>query len=144
MISYRKMVEEDIPKVAEMERMIFTNPWSEKVYRETFALPDIVYIVAEDGEKIVGAAGVRNIVGIGEITNVMVKPEYRHRGIARQILTILIESGRQIGADEFTLEVRVGNDPAIKLYESLGFTCVGIRPGFYNNPKEDAGIYVKR
>ncbi len=141
MISYRKMVEEDIPEVAEMERLIFTDPWSEKVYRETFALPDIVYIVAVDGDRKVGAAGVRNIVGTGEITNVMVRPEYRGQGIARQMLTDLIKSGRRIGASEFTLEVRAGNDRAIRLYESLGFECAGIRPGFYNNPKEDARIY---
>ena len=97
-----------------------------------------------DREEIIGAAGVRNIVGTGEITNVMITPMYRGRGIARQMLTDLLDRGRKLGADDFTLEVRAGNEPAIKLYESLGFVSEGIRPGFYRNPTEDAVIYWLR
>ena len=138
------MTESDIPEVAELEKMIFPDPWSEKVYRETFAIDGVEYVVAVDGNKITGAAGVRNIVGTGEITNVMVLPGYRNRGIARKMLTELLERGRRLGADEFTLEVRTGNLPAIKLYESLGFVCEGIRPGYYRNPAEDARIYWLR
>ena len=136
------MTESDIPRVAELERMIFTDPWSEKVYRETFAIDGVEYVVAtedKDGKEIiVGAAGVRNIVGTGEITNVMVLPEYRRAGIAGRMIADLIERGRRLGADEFTLEVR--NETAIKLYEKLGFVSEGIRPKFYRNPEEDAMI----
>ena len=138
------MTESDIPRVAELERMIFTDPWSEKVYRETFAIDGVEYVVAtedKDGKEIiVGAAGVRNIVGTGEITNVMVLPEYRRAGIAGRMIADLIERGRRLGADEFTLEVRAGNETAIKLYEKLGFVSEGIRPKFYRNPEEDAMI----
>ena len=144
MITLRQMTENDIPRVAEMERMIFTDPWSEKVYRETFALEGVEYVAAtdetDDGEVIVGIAGVRNIVGTGEITNVMVTPGYRRAGIAGRMIADLIERGRRLGADEFTLEVRAGNEAAISLYEKLGFVSEGIRPKFYRNPEEDAMI----
>ncbi len=140
MIAIRLMTEDDIPEVARMEELIFPDPWSEKVYRETFRLPDVRYLVAENDNKITGVAGVRNIVGTGEITNVMVLPEYRRRGIGRMIMEELLECGRDLGADDFTLEVREGNLGAIRLYESLGFSCEGKRPGFYRNPPEDALI----
>lgn len=137
----RKMTLEDVPEVAMLEQEIFTDPWSENVYRQTLMLDDTAYLVVcnESGE-IVGAAGIRNIVGEGEITNVMVKPEHRNKGIAYEMLTKLLEAGRSIGANAFTLEVRRSNISAIKLYEKLGFVSEGIRPGFYEHPKEDALI----
>lgn len=138
------MTEDDIPYVAQMEKLVFTDPWSEKVYRETFALPDTQYVVAQSEGRTVGAAGVRNIVGTGEITNVMVMPEYRRCGIGRMMMKELLERGKRLGAQEFTLEVRAGNVGAIRLYESLGFECEGVRPGFYRNPPEDAKIYWLR
>ena len=145
------MTEHDIERVAEIESHTFSNPWSEKVYRETYVLDGVEYVVAVDDEAgkdgdelIIGAAGVRNIAGTGEITNVMITPPYRGRGIAMNMLTDLIERGKRLGATEFTLEVRVNNESARKLYEKLGFECCGIRPDFYNNPKEDAAIYWLR
>ena len=151
MITFRKMTATDIPRVAELEKQIFSDPWSEKVYGETFELPDVEYVVAVDDEapgsdadRIIGAAGIRNIIGTGEITNVMITPLYRDRGIGKLMIADLLERGTRLGATEFTLEVRVGNEPARKLYESLGFRCEGVRPGFYNNPKEDAAIYWLR
>lgn len=138
------MTKADIPNVARLEAEVFTDPWSEKVYRETFEIDGVEYVVACDGDEIVGAAGVRNIAGTGEITNVMVRSGYRGRGIGRRMLEELIERGGRLGANEYTLEVRVGNTSAIRLYESLGFKSAGIRPGFYSNPREDAAIYWLR
>lgn len=139
------MTLDDIETVAEMEQMIFTDPWSENVYRQTLMLDDTVYVVTcDDLGNIVGVAGVRNIVGDGEITNVMVLPKNRGEGIAYNMLTRLMDEGRAIGVIDFTLEVRKSNMPAIKLYEKLGFVNEGIRPGFYEHPKEDAIIMWKR
>lgn len=140
MISIRTMTLQDIPRVAAMEKMIFSDPWSEKVYEETLRLPEAEYVIAQSGEMIAGAAGVRNIVGTGEITNVMILPEYRRQGIGRMMMEEVLNRGRALGADEFTLEVRAGNAAAIGLYESLGFVSEGVRPRFYRNPVEDALI----
>lgn len=149
------MTPDDIKCAAYLEQMIFSDPWSEKVYRETLELEGVVYLVAEDDDaeselnntpacKIIGLAGVRNIVGDGEITNVMVIPEYRGRGCAYKILSQLIVEGEGLGVRDFTLEVRASNEPAIKLYEKLGFVTEGVRRGYYEHPKEDALIMWKR
>lgn len=137
----RRMTVKDVEIVAEMEQMIFTDPWSLNVYRQTLALDNTLYLVAcEENGDIVAVAGVQNIVGDGEITNVMVLPEYRKQGIAYELLLKLIEEGKKIGVQDFTLEVRKSNAGAIRLYEKLGFVSEGIRPGFYEHPKEDAMI----
>lgn len=143
----RLMTSDDVVRVAELERMIFSDPWSENVYRQTLALDETIYLVICDSEKrenIIGVAGVRNIVGDGEITNVMVLPEYRQKGLAYRLLQELIEKGREIGITAYTLEVRASNSSAIRLYEKLGFISAGIRPGFYEHPKEDALIMWKK
>lgn len=162
MISIRRMTLEDVPQVAGMEKMIFTDPWSENVYRQTLKLDEVIYLVAVDDEamhetdeksdglnstrydKIVGVCGVRNIVGDGEITNVMVLPEYRNRHIAADMLKELLGQGSKMGVSDFTLEVRASNAPAISLYEKLGFVSEGVRKNFYDHPKEDAMIMWKR
>ena len=80
------------------------------------------------------------ICGEGDIDNVAVLPEFRNRGIASALIEGLLQAGRDKGVEEFTLEVRVGNAPAIRVYEKAGFVSEGIRPGFYEDPKEDANI----
>lgn len=140
----RFMTMDDVPKVAELERMIFTDPWSENVYRETLKIDGVIYLVIIENNEIIGVAGVRNILGDGEITNVMITPEYRGKGYSRVLLESLMDEGCKIGITDFTLEVRAGNEVAINLYKSLGFESSGIRPGFYEHPKEDAMIMWKR
>lgn len=143
----RKMTLDDVPVVAEMEKTIFSDPWSEKVYGETLKIEGVEYIVAElnnTPEEIIGACGIRNIAGDGEITNVMVRPEYRGNKVATAMLTKLLEDGIEMGVCDFTLEVRKSNVSAIHLYEKLGFSVEGVRKNFYNHPREDALIMWKR
>lgn len=140
----RQMTMEDVPEVAELEKMIFTDPWSENVYRQTLGIKDTCYLITVIDDTIVAVAGVRNIVGDGEITNVMVHPDYRRKGFARAMLEELLIKGKEIGVIDFTLEVRASNKSAINLYEELGFKTEGVRPGFYQHPDEDALIMWKR
>lgn len=143
-ITIRTMTYEDVPSVARLEASVFSDPWTEDVYRQTVVLEDVRYVLVLADDEIIGAAGVRNIVGDGEITNVMISPEYRRSGLAYAMLERLLEEGQKLGVIDFTLEVRASNEPAIKLYEKLGFCSEGIRPGFYEHPKEDAVIMWKR
>ena len=135
-----KMCEDDVAGVAQLERACFTEPWSENAFRDSLLNPDIVYIVAKDGTKIVGNAGLRHIVGEGEITNVAVDSSYRNRGIACEIMKELLKEGEKMGAESFTLEVRAGNVSAISLYQKLGFKTEGSRKNFYEKPTEDGLI----
>ncbi|MDO5485372.1 MAG: ribosomal protein S18-alanine N-acetyltransferase [Sarcina sp.] len=149
----RRMREEDIPQAVEIEKAAFTRPWSKSIFKATLLLPYAAYYVAveqktlEQGEKpgldqdrIVGICGVKKIFEEGEISNVAVHPDYRGRGVSRRMLEMLIREAREGGVESFTLEVRAGNRPAIRLYESFGFRTEGIRPRFYDHPVEDGLI----
>ena len=140
----RRMKEADLAGVLFVERACFSDPWSEKVYRETLALPYAFYYLAEEEGRVVGTAGLQVIAGEGEISNVAVLPEMRRRGTAAAILDRLLAEAEASGVTDFTLEVRAGNRPAIALYEGFGFREEGRRPGFYEHPKEDALILWKR
>ena len=137
----RKMQMEDAMAAAALEAENFSEPWSANSFMEEIKKDSSVYIVAYEGEMLVGTCGLVVSFDEGEVLNVYVKKEYRKRGIALQMLQCLLEEAKIKGIKHFTLEVREGNMPARMLYEKLGFVCEGIRPNFYRNPTEDAAIY---
>lgn len=134
------MVPEDIPEAAEIERLIFSMPWSEKGFLSSLQLTDTEYLTVRFGERVVAYCGFLQSFDEADITNVAVHPDYRNRGIAFAMLKKLMEKGKERGVERFTLEVRAGNAAAIHLYEKLGFASAGIRKNFYDRPKEDAVI----
>ena len=134
----------DIEAVSKMEERCFSMPWSRDAYVQAIQCDDVVYVVAEDEEQIVGSCGVRNILSEGEITNVMVDVPFRGQKISYPMLQTLLEEGQKIGIEQFFLEVRVGNKAAIHLYEKCGFQTEGIRKNLYEMPKEDGLIMWKR
>lgn len=143
-IIFRKMNETDIPQVAEIEGATFSTPWTEDGFRESLAVEYTLYYVAEEAGEILGYCGLYQSSDEADITNVAVKESARNRNIATLMLQELMNEGEKRGIEAFTLEVRVGNAPAIRLYEKLGFESVGIRKNFYRNPVEDANIMWKR
>lgn len=147
MIEYEHMKMADCARAAELEQGIFgRDAWTEDDFRESLCCDYAVYVVARDTDtgETVACAGVRNMCGDGDITNVMVDTGYRRKGIAERLMRYLMDEGEKAGVRNFTLETRISNRPAIKLYEKLGFVSEGIRPGFYDSPKEDAVIFWKR
>ncbi len=144
-VKIRELCAEDITEAAELEKSnLGHEAWNEKQLIECSTRDDTVYLVAEKGGRIIGLCGVQNIQGDGDIMNVSVAADCRGKGIAFDMLSKLLDKGRKIGCEAFTLEVRAGNVPARKLYEKLGFVNEGVRPGFYDEPKDDAVIYWKR
>lgn len=140
----RPMLDEDVPVVAQIEEATFSMPWSAEDFFDMIRRDNMTYLVAELDGKIIGGAGMRNILGDGEITNVAILADYRGCGYGKKLVGELLKAGEVLGARAFTLEVRVSNEPAIRLYQSLGFVSEGIRPGFYERPREDALIMWKR
>lgn len=140
MLEIKKMLSEDAAEVAAIERMIFSQPWSEKGFLDSLESPDTLYLVVKVQSVIVGYCGLLQSFEEADITNVAVHPEWRGRGIAYQMLQTLMEQGKTRGIERYTLEVRVSNASAIHVYEKLGFTSVGIRKNFYDMPREDAVI----
>lgn len=136
----RRMCEADLDQVARIERDIFSEPWSRDGFAASLADPNTLYLVAEADGAVAGYCGLLRSFDEADITNVAVRETYRKRGIGRSMLEELMKQAREEGVDRFTLEVRVSNQPAIELYQSLGFESVGIRPRFYAFPVEDAMI----
>ncbi len=143
-VTIRPMTDEDVPAVSAIEEATFSMPWKPDDFREMIRRDNMTYLVVEADGKIVGGAGMRNILGDGEITNVAILAEYRRQGLGKRLLVELLKTGKELGAEAFTLEVRAGNEAAIRLYESLGFVSEGARPDFYERPREDALIMWKR
>ena len=149
-ICIRRMTEEDIPQAVEIEKLCFSEPWTESSYRSCF-LGDgtqswFYTAVREDSpEELLGIIGLSRMGDDGEIANVAVLPQHRRKGIARMLLEKALADGSScLGLYDFTLEVRAGNDEAIRLYESEGFRTEGVRPRFYRDPEEDAKIMWRR
>ena len=130
----------DIPHIAALEQECFSAPWSENALRETMEQENSVFLVAECDGEICGYVGSYHAAGEGYITNVAVSVTMRRRGVGRSLICALKEKATEKEFSFLTLEVRVGNLPAIALYESLGFVNLGRRPRFYSNPTEDAYI----
>lgn len=141
---YRNMRKEDLDQVCQIEQKIFSDPWSSMGFFTSMKENGNIYLVAEENHEILGYCGLWGVAGEGQICNVAVKEEARFRGIGYGMIKKLLETGREQGLTEFTLEVRESNLTAIRLYEKFGFVSEGIRKNFYDNPKENAVIMWNR
>jgi [ribosomal protein S18]-alanine N-acetyltransferase len=135
------MTLDDIDAVQEVERASFPVPWPSSAFRtELTQNKNARYIVARDGGRIVGYAGLWLMVDEGHITTFAVLPEHRRRRIGERMLQRLFEIAEEMGAEWLTLEVRVSNIGAQRLYEKYGFRRAGVRRRYYSDNNEDALI----
>ncbi len=116
----------------EVERLCLAEGWSKSAINDLICREDALYIVAVDGDKVCGIAGMYIVLGEGQITNVAVLPEYRRRGIGKRIFGELIKRGLAHGVSVFTLEVDPCNTAAIRLYGGFGFIEAGRRKGLHD------------
>jgi ribosomal-protein-alanine N-acetyltransferase len=130
---------DDVARLVKIENACFSSPWSEESLAESLANPCSRFFIAEADGETAGYLGLQIFSGEGYVTNIAVLPEYRRCGIAKA----LIGEACKVDMDFITLEVRESNLPAISLYEKAGFENMGIRPGFYSNPDENAVIMTK-
>ncbi len=125
---------------AVLERETFSLPWDEASIRAELDNPLSLWLVAAEGETVLGYVGSQTCFDDTDILNVSVRSDCRRQGIAEALMRELETrlSGR--GSRRITLDVRASNDPAIRLYEKLGYARVGLRKGYYEKPREDAVI----
>ena len=142
-MKYVKMDQCHVAQIAELEKLCFSDPWSEKSIASELSNPLSAWFVALDGERVVGYVGSQSVLGWADMMNLAVDSQYRRRGIAEQLVDVLVSHLKACDVICLTLEVRVSNQPAIALYEKLDFVQVGRRPNYYHNPKEDALILRK-
>ncbi len=146
MLMYYQIVPMDrshIPQILALEQTCFSVPWTESMLTDALYDPQASFIVAEDEEgNILGYAGLHAILDEGYIDNVAVEPDARRHGVASALLEVFCRFGAA-NLSFLTLEVRASNAAAIGLYEKYGFHRAGLRPGYYQKPREDAVIMTK-
>ncbi|NJD29172.1 MAG: ribosomal-protein-alanine N-acetyltransferase [Chloroflexi bacterium] len=135
------MTLDDVAAVQAIERASFTTPWPDDAYRSELRTNRLAtYVVARLGDEVVGFGGLWIMVDEAHITTFAVDPEWRRHGIGERLLMALFDVALAQRAREATLEVRLSNLPARRLYEKYGFRPVGVRPRYYSDDGEDALI----
>lgn len=137
------MNEHHVPQIALLERECFANPWSQQSIASELHNPLSLWLVAQEGQTLLGYVGSQTCLDETDMMNIAVFPASRRQGVARALIEALVSALRERGSKQLTLEVRASNGPARQLYESLGFFQVGLRKNYYRNPKEDALILRK-
>jgi ribosomal-protein-alanine N-acetyltransferase len=136
----RRLELQHLSAIEEIERRAYRTPWSRSMFASELAKPSSISLGAFDGQRLVGYLIISRYVDAWHVMNVAVDPEYRRRGIAANLLERLFELTASDVRRGYTLEVRVSNEEAIRLYERLGFESRGIRRGYYTDNHEDALI----
>ena len=143
MIQITPMTGAHVSRIAQIEKLCFSDPWSENSIASELENDLSFWLVAMDGEKVAGYVGSQSVLGETDMMNIAVHPDYRRQGIARQLIEALICALKERGSRSLMLEVRASNEPAKALYGEMGFRQIGIRPRYYSKPREDALILRK-
>lgn len=144
-ITVRKseMNSRDAEDIAEIERLTFSEPWSERGIIDSYK-NGTVFMIAEQAGCFAGYCGINAVLDEGYITNIAVVKKYRRKGAATALLTAAEAFAKTEKLAFISLEVRKSNTAAVALYEKLGYTVCGERKDFYRDPKENALIMTKR
>ena len=138
MIVFRALTAEDAEGVARVERESFPTPWSREDFWREASNEFACYIVACDDDNIVGFAGCWISFEEAQVTNIALLRTHRGHGLGRRLTEAMMRAAAARGAERMTLEVRPSNAAALHLYESLGFSAVGVRKKYYQDNDEDA------
>jgi len=132
---------DDVAAVRAIEQASFSTPWPDDAYRSELQSNRLAtYVVARLGAEVVGFGGLWVMVDEAHITTFAVHPAWRRRGVGERLLLALLDAAIAQRAREATLEVRLSNLAARRLYEKYGFRPVGVRPRYYSDDGEDALI----
>ena len=137
------MTADHVFQVAELEKICFSDPWSEKSIASELTNPLSLWLVAVEDDWVAGYVGSQSVMGESDMMNVAVHPDFRRKGVAELLVRELVAALAKNDNHCLSLEVRASNVSAISLYEKLGFAQVGLRKNYYRNPKEDALILRK-
>ena len=143
MITITRMTEDHVSQIAEIEKLCFSDPWSERSIASELNNPLSLWLVATERDIVAGYVGSQTVLDETDMMNIAVHPDYRKQGVATDLIQSLIDALSKQGSHSLMLEVRQTNEPAKNLYKSLGFETVGIRKNYYRNPREDALILRK-
>ncbi|MDA8261736.1 MAG: ribosomal protein S18-alanine N-acetyltransferase [Actinomycetota bacterium] len=135
------MRKRDLKRVLEIERKVYPTPWTMNVFLSELSYKkERSYSVARIGTEVVGYSGVMYVLEDAHITNIAVDPAYHRHHVGSALMYSLVMEAIDAGSKNLTLEVRVSNQPAQRMYHSFGFMPVGVRKGYYQESNEDAII----
>jgi len=137
-LRFEPLNKDHIPVILGIENRTNGAPWSDRAFQNELNHNDRIFLVAYSGGEIVGYGGVWLVIDEAHVTTLAVAEEARRQGIGRKLMIELLERSKEAGMVCSTLEVRAGNDPAIQLYENLGYAQTARRKGYYPDNKEDA------
>ncbi len=130
-----------LARVMEIERQVYQNPWSRGVFESELSQgPTRMYVIASKGRDMVGYCGTLYVLDEAHVTNIAVHPEWQNMGIGTRLLCEVVWRAWKRDIRAITLEVRVSNLTAQRLYGKFGFQPVGVRKGYYQENNEDALI----
>ncbi len=142
-MTIRSMLPADVPQIAALERLCFSDPWSEGSVAGELENELSLWLVAEEDGTVRGYIGSQSVPPDCDILNLAVAPDARRQGLGQQLLQALLDALHRRGIERVFLEVRPTNVPARALYAALGFEEIGRRKEYYVNPVEDALILRK-
>lgn len=138
-----EMKEAHVPQIAELEKLCFSDPWSEASVSGELENPLSYWLVFTEGSRVLGYIGSQSVAPEADIMNLAVVPDCRGKGMGRALMNAMISHLKEQSITALFLEVRPSNTAARSLYEGLGFAEVGRRKKYYVNPIEDALILRK-
>ena len=139
----RKALREDIPRIAQLERDTFSEPWAETDLVDALEAEHTVFLVAGDDEGVLAYGLLFCAADEGELAVLAVHPLHRRQGVGRRLLQMLMQTAAERGVTRIYLEVRRSNETAQRVYEACGFVVRGERKHFYRFPDEDALVMEK-
>ena len=137
------MNESHVAQVAALEKLCFSDPWSETSIASELENPLSLWLIAEEDGAVCGYVGSQTVLDETDMMNIAVRPDCRRKGIAAALIAELVSRLKARGSRILRLEVRESNFSAIALYKAMGFTQLGLRKNYYRNPKENALILGK-
>jgi len=139
-VQIRRLTLAELSEIEVIEQRAYQTPWSRSMFASELAKGTSICLGAYEGDRLVGYIVNSRYVDAWHVMNVAVDPDFQRRGIASRLIERLFELTVEDDGRGYTLEVRVSNEEAIKLYEKLGFERHGIRRGYYTDNREDALI----
>jgi len=141
---FRPMLFEDVTRIIEIEKQIYTHPWTAGIFRDCIRVGYSCWVYELD--DVIQAYGLLSMAADeAHILNLCVSPDVQGQGLGKKMLNKMLEVAEENNVESIFLEVRVSNEVATKLYEQEGFNQLGIRPNYYpsDEGREDALVFAK-
>lgn len=146
-LTIRQVAETEADKLTKIHEICFPRYWNREVFTDFFAVQDTFAFLVEDGKEAVAMLVYRTAFDQAEILTIAVLPSYRKQGVAGKLVEDMLEKCKNLGVEKLFLEVEVGNNPAIKLYETYGFQHINRRKLYYqqlDGSLTDALVMMKK